>query len=145
MPLSNSQRMKNITELIYYSTGTGEAIMYLALSSTLPNGDGTNVTEPSGNGYERISMKTNLIQGVGNNFPASPTYDSQTDKYSITNQVDMYFKEATGSWGTLPYFAIFSSKTGGTMVAYGSLASAISPVNETIPVLRAGNLTISED
>ena len=55
------------------------------------------------------------------------------------------FYEATGSWGTLPYFAIYTAATGGNMVACGSLTTSISPVASTIPIIRTGNLIIKEE
>lgn len=146
MPLSTSTRKKNVMNLIknaWYSAGD----RYLALSSTEPHADGTNVTEPEGTfettGYKRISMSANIISG--SNFPTEPTYDSTNDIYIISNQIDMYFYEAKSTWPTLGYFAIYDSLTNGNMLAYGSLESSISPTAGTIPVIRAGQLTISEE
>lgn len=146
MPLTNAQRIENLKDLIYNTdSGSGGGTRYLALSSTPPNPDGTNVTEPSGNGYQRIPMQDNIISSLGQNFNTNnPTYDSQNDKYSFTNIVDVYFYEATGSWGALGYFAIYTSRTGNTCIAYGSLANSISPVINSVPVIRAGDLTIEE-
>lgn len=145
MPLTNSQRIENLRRLIEAVGSTGTPARYLALSSTAPNADGTNVTEPSGNGYQRISMRNNIISSLGNNFDLNnPAYDQQNDKYSYTNIVDVYFYEATGSWGTLGYFAVYTAQTGGTCIAYGSLANSISPVINSVPVIRAGDLTIEE-
>ena len=145
MPLSDYLRKNNIMDLINGTNGSSQT--YIALSSTQPNGDGTGVTEPSGNGYQRCNTRYNNMSGQQqyvNNFPSEPTYDSGTGKYSITNVKDIYFYEATGSWGTLGYFAIYSAATGGQMLAYGTLTNSISPTAGTIPVIRAGDLTIIE-
>jgi len=148
MPLSLYARSKNIMDVINNLTGSGSnASCYIALSSTAPNADGTGITEPSGNGYVRCSMRYNLMSGTAQyvpNFPSSPTYDAETDKFSISNILDIYFREATGPWGTLSYFAIFSASTGGELMAYGTLTSPINPIADTIPVIRAGNLVITE-
>lgn len=147
MPISKYLRAKNIMDLINALGTSSYSTAYLALSSTAPNADGTNVTEPSGNGYVRIPVRYNIISGTQqyvNNFPTEPTYDSENDKYTITNTRDIYFYEATGSWGTLGYFAIYDQQTGGNVLAYGSLTNSISPTANTIPVVRAGNLTITE-
>lgn len=129
------------------STSGSNPTSYIALSSTEPNADGTGVTEPSGNGYSRCSTRWNNMSGTQQyvpNFPTDPTYDSGTGKYSITNIRDIYFLEATGSWGTLGYFAIYDAPTGGNLLAYGALSNAIAPTAGTIPVVRTGDLTIIE-
>ena len=145
MPLTNQQRIDNLKNLIIKLQGATQTTRYLALSSTAPQADGTGVTEPSGNGYQRIPMQNNIIASLGQNFNLnSPTYDSQNDKYSYTNIVDIYFYEATGSWGTLGYFAIYDAQTSGNFIAFGSLANTISPVINSVPVIRTGDLTIEE-
>jgi len=149
MPLSKYTRSQNIMDVINgLNTGTAQyPTTWIALSTTAPNADGTGVTEPSGNGYSRIPTRYNIMSGMQqyvSNFPNSATYDSGTDKYSISNTKDIYFYEATGSWGTITHFAIFSSSSGGNMIAYGALNSPISPAADTIPVIRAGQLTIVE-
>lgn len=147
MPLSLYARSRNIMDVINNISGPSTASCYIALSSTAPNADGTGITEPSGNGYARCSMKYNLMSGTSEyvyNFPSSPTYDEGTDKYSISNILDIYFREATGPWGTLSYFAIFSASTGGELMAYGTLTSPINPIADTIPVIRVGGLVITE-
>ena len=147
MPLSLFARAKNIMDVINNIAGTSTSSCYIALSSTAPNADGTGITEPSGNGYARCSMRYNLMSGTLSyvpNFPSSPTYDEVTDKFSISNIIDIYFKEAKGPWGTLGYFAIFNAATGGQLMAYGTLTSPITPIADTIPVIRAGGLVITE-
>lgn len=158
MPLSETLRARNIVNVITTGNSIGQnqtgnvQTSYIALSSTPVNADGTGVTEPSGNGYRRVMTRFNEFAGAGSglspNFPTNPTLDPQTGKYSIANSRDIYFFEATGSWGTLGYFAIFSApnseRSDNYLVAYGQLANAISPTAGTIPVIRAGDLIITE-
>lgn len=132
MPLSLYQRERNIGYLV--GLGTGNA--YLALSSTQIQPDGTGLTEPSGNGYSRVNIYYDFNQGA--------TYDDQDDTYSISNDQEIQLNEATGAWGTLTYFAICDRSTDGNILAYGTLGSPISPVANTIPVVRIGQLQISE-
>ena len=141
MPLSLSQRKKNIMELIY----SGSTTVYLALSTTAPTKEGTNVTEPSGGSYQRISMRYNIMGSQQPNFPNEPDYNSSTDIVSITNTRNIYFYEPTAAWGTIGYFALFDAATGGTMLAYGTLSESIQPTVGTIPVIRTGQLTIKEE
>lgn len=149
MPISDYLRKKNIMDLVNsISTSGGYPTTYIALSSTPPNADGTGVTEPSGNGYRRISTKWVNLRNPGENYtsawPSEPSYDAVNDKYSVTNTEDIYWFEATGSWGTLGYFALYDAETGGNLYAYGTLSNAIAPTAGTIPVIRAGDITIVE-
>lgn len=166
MPLSLEMRKRIMRTLAgKYNNTTFSSVfpgtIYLGLSSTAPNADGTNVTEPEGNGYQRMRLdgfytlgmeasstdqSTSSVQG----FPENPTYDAQNDKYSYANDRDIYFVEPTGSWGTLGYFVLYNMQKGqGTsdtnwMFAYGQLITPITPVPNTIPVIRAGDLIIEE-
>lgn len=109
--------------------------VYVGLSTTTPSRDGSGITEPSGNGYARVQL------GVGTQ---SETQKMSTPTYGETANTEIiYFPEATGNWGTCTHFCLFSAATGGTCIAYGALTSSIAPVNETVPIIRIGDLTMS--
>lgn len=116
---------------------------YLALSQTAIGADGQGIVEPSGNGYERKQIGSPTTAGI-QFFPSAATYDSDTDTYSYANNVEIHFNEATGSWGTLTHFAIFTAATGGSMLAYGTLTTPITPTADSVPVIRVGNLVITD-
>lgn len=129
--------LKSILNLLGGNTSSIGSAPYLALSTTRPNADGTGVTEPTGYGYERT-----LLGGSGDtNYMGQPTEVS--GKFTITNNKEIHFNEATGSWGTIGYFALFTSKTGGTMYYSGELTSPISPVEGTVVVIKKDELSIS--
>lgn len=85
---------------------------YIALSTTEPAENGTNVTEPSGGNYARIAMTkgttdfANAVNGV------------------VKNKTTLLSNESTASWGNLPYFAIYDAPTGGNLLWGGSLVNA---------------------
>ena len=79
---------------------------YIALSTTAPNADGTNVSEP-GDTYAR--------QSIAWNAAASRAKD---------NSGEIAFPEATASWGTVTHFAIYDAASGGNMLWYGTLTDA---------------------
>lgn len=109
------------------STDSYQAIfgpIYLGLSSTDP---AVSVTEPSGNGYVRTKLKMPLI--------SSGT--------SVTNTEELHFNEATGAWGALSYACLYDAQTGGNLIAWGTLTNQISPVADTVPIIRSGELTVS--
>ena len=150
MPLTKSTRstlLKTIMGLTAMNYGTSGT--YLALSTTAINADGTGITEPgSGTGYARQNLKLTTVIGstsTTNVFPNDPTYDSGNDKYTYTSIADVVFPEVQSAWGTVTHFAIYTQATGGTMLAYGTLTSSITPVVNTVPVIRAGQLIIEEE
>lgn len=124
---------------------TSSASCYLALSSTLPNRNGSNVNEPSGNGYERkllgSSSQTRYMSSATEVF--DPETGLSTNTVASSNNQEIHFNEATGDWGTLGYFAIYSSKTGGTMLYSGTLTAEISPSVGHVVTIGVGELTIT--
>ena len=109
---------------------------YVALSKTEPKQDGTNVTEPdSANGYKRTLL------GVASQS-ATQKMDEPLDG-TIKSKDIIYFPEATADWGTCSYYALFNAQTGGKLIAYGALSSAISPQAGTVPLIRAEELQMS--
>lgn len=142
MPISKYLREIMIKSVVAEATAPTAA--YLALSTAPISADGQGIVEPVGNGYERKKIGDSGSGGTTRNFPASATYDPDTDTFSYTNDVEIHFNEATGSWGTITHFAIFTSATGGSMLAYGQLATPIQPVADSVPVIREGSLTITD-
>lgn len=108
---------------------------YVGLSTTTPTAAGGNVTEPSGNGYSRVML--------GN---CSQSYTQKMGTPSggaVSNTEIIYCTEATGAWGTITHFCIYDALTGGNLLAYGALTTAIIPTANTIPIIRVGELNIS--
>ena len=109
---------------------------YIGLSSTEPNVVGGGVTEPVGNGYARALFGTNGSNSELNNAQV-------TDEGVLTNKNIIYFGEATGDWGEQKYYCLFSSATGGNLLAYGELTNPISPTSGTVPLVRVGEIKIT--
>lgn len=131
--------LKQILKGFGYSGNSLPSSAYLALSTTKPNKDGTNVTEPSGFGYER-----KLLGGGGEtSHMGEPTEDSSTGKFTMTNTKEIHFNEATGDWGSIKYFALYTAKTGGNMCYAGELTTSISPTTGTVVLIKVGELSIS--
>ena len=101
---------------------------YLALSTTEPNYDGTNITEPSSAtypSYERIQL--NITEAI--------TY---TDKWGtvangiVTNAEEFTSRECTeeGGWPAFSHFVIYDAKTGGNPLAADPLRDPTGEVDE---------------
>ncbi len=70
----------------------------VGLSTTTPNDDGTNITEPPGGAaYARVSLAN-----TNGNFPVA----SGGEK---SNGVDVEFPEATAGWGTVTHWVLYDA------------------------------------
>lgn len=90
--------------------------IYLALSTTKPTNDGTNLTEPSGGSYVR---KTTTAADWG-------TASSR----KMLNAQAISFAEATGDWGTIMYIAKMDASSGGNMLEWARLGKTLTTLNE---------------
>ena len=108
------------------------ATLYFALSKTTIAEDGSNTTEPVGNGYSRVAVTNNTV-----NFPT-------TSNGTKSNGTVITFPQCTGAnWGVVVDFAIFDAASNGNMLAYGTLTN--SKTVEVLDILSfgVGNLTIT--
>lgn len=106
------------------------ATVYVALSTTTPTKTGTNVSEPSGNGYKRVA--------VTNNASSFPNASNGTK----SNGTVITFPEATGAWGTVTHFVVYDSLTAGNALVYGALTTAKTIESGDTPSFSAGALTV---
>lgn len=80
---------------------------WMALYLTAPAKDGTG-TEVSGTGYLRIK---------------STGWTAASSGY-IYNSTTILFPTAGGAWGTVEYFAVWSSSSAGNIMAFSSLTAS---------------------
>lgn len=103
---------------------------YVGLSTTTPNADGTNVTEPAGGSYARVSTDAD-------DWNAS---SSQVK----TNANAIIFPEATGSWGTVTYVVLYDAATNGNLLGFGVLGSSEAIGSGQIAKFAAGQLSVGK-
>lgn len=103
---------KVLDHLLGATAYSAPATVYVGVSTTTPNDDGSNFSEPSGYSYARVT--------VINNTTNWPNASSGLKK----NGADIAFPTATGSWGTVTHFALFDDPTAGNMLLWGPLAEA---------------------
>lgn len=115
--------------------GLSDGSCYLGLSKQAPTEDGQGAVEPVGNGYERVLLNSSNSSATG--------HLEIGDDGKLTNKDIIYLGEATGTWGTLTHYCLYSAKTGGNMLAYGELTEAISVETGTVPLIRVGEIKIS--
>lgn len=100
----------NIYSALFKDTSfTLGSSLEVALSTTIPAEDGTNFTEPVGNGYVRVSR-------VAADWTEPNSLGEGTNATAIT------FPAATGEWGLISYAGLFAT-TG--LAAFYQLSEAI--------------------
>lgn len=103
---------------------------YLGLSTSAPNVNGTNVSEPPTTaGYARVELTTLSEPSTG----------------VVTNTQAVNFNESTASWGTITHFVIYDSEAvgGGNLLMYGTLSTPRSVEAATIMTIKEGYLNLS--
>ena len=102
--------------------------VYLGLSSTAPQVDGTGVSEPLASaGYQRVEL-TNLgepVMGV------------------VSNDGEIQFDESSASWGTITHFVLFDSPTDGNLLMFNQLSQSRSVETATIVMVKTGSLKLT--
>ena len=126
MSLTNTFETTTLEWLFTASAVTRPTSWYLALYTVAPDDTGGG-TECSGTGYARQSFTMSVS---GN---------------TASNTANVEFPTAGGSWGTITSVGVFTASTGGTLIAYGNLAT--SKAIDTGDVLRVptGDLDITLD
>lgn len=123
-----------LNDLFGRSSSSGDNA-YGGLSLTEPAMDGSNITEPSSDlGYERVML---------DDLMGTPTLSTDGTRTEITNVKEIHFNEATGTWGSCGWFCIYSSKTASIPDYVCKLTAAVSPVANTIAIIRTGDIKIS--
>ena len=110
--------------------GTGG---YYALSTSTPVAAGTGFTEPVGGSYARVA--NNPVK-----FPGTATGSAPA---SVSNDLDITWPEATGSWGTLTYWGIYDASTSGNLLAFGALDSSQAVGSGDQIKFGIGDLTVT--
>lgn len=104
----------SLLDVLFGGTTFFPSTLYLAVSTTAPNEDGTGITEPGGGiGYARVAVPNN-----GTTFDVAALNGDIAEK---KNAVGLNFLAATGSWGTLTHWIFFDSLTGGIPLIFGVL------------------------
>lgn len=144
MPFTNYLDQKIVQLLFGDTTYSVPATWYVALSTTTPaQAEGStphwNFTEPSGNGYARVS-----VANTSTHWEATTTEPS--NGYTMVNKTAVTFPTPTGSWGTVTYFGIFDASTGGNLIGYGALTTSKAiGSGDTPPTFAIKALTVTNN
>lgn len=131
MALSTYTKNKVIDHLNGKTSYTMPTI-YVAVSSTTPAADGSNVTEPSGGAYARVAT-------------SGATWNAASSG-SATNASTITFTAASADWvsgSNLTYAVLYDASTSGNMIGYGALSVAKDILNGDVLSVPAGSLSVS--
>ena len=117
--------------LFTLASPTAPTTVYVALSTADPGETGASVAEPAGGSYARVSA------GVG-------TDNWTRTAGSVANDNVLTFPEASGSWGTLTHFALYSAATAGTFYGSGALTSPQAITTGETASFPASSLTVTQ-
>ena len=114
-----------------FKTETSPALpekVYLGLSTSAPDIDGSGVTEPLVSaGYERVEL--NSLSKPSNGV--------------ITNESAISFPESSASWGTVTHFALYDAPVNGNLLMFNVLSQARSVESATIVMVKSGSLKLT--
>lgn len=109
---------------------------YMALSTTTPNEDGSNFTEPaSSTGYARVL--------IGQSTDSSTQKMTDPQNAHTENSEIIFFPEATSSWGTITHFGLYDAATNGRLIVFGQLSTPVAVSTNFVPLFRVSNFSIN--
>ena len=117
--------MKSVLDAIFGRTSppSPPANLYVALSTTKPDPDGTGFTEPEGGGYARVQIANDLSS-------IDPATVDEDDIAIKTLPGPIEFPMATGNWGEIKYWGVFDAESGGNLLDYARLIDPIDVVED---------------
>ena len=129
---------------------TGNNI-YLGLSKTEPNADGSGTSEPVGCNYSRVQLNSYLSKRFASKHLGETT--ATLHQGLVGNTRDILFPEARnpsdpgaatgGDWTTgderLRYWCLFNASTGGNAYAWGALSQPAEVKTHDIFMIRTGD------
>lgn len=102
--------------------------VYLGLSSSAPDVDGSGATEPLASaGYSRVELNSLDVPTNG----------------VITNKSEISFPESSASWGTVTHFVLYDAPVNGNLLMFNVLSQARSVEQTTIVMVKAGSLKLT--
>lgn len=128
------------------TNSTALQFRYLALFKSAPAGETSEeqytALEPTATSYKRCKLSSWNNQIQITQF-GDATYDSLNESTTIANNQEITFNEAEESWGTCTHFGIYEKETGGKPLYIGALVTSISPVANSVPLIKTGQLKIT--
>lgn len=119
MALSRYIHRELLDHLLGVGSFTPPSNIYAAAFTVAPNSQGSGGTEVSGNGYARV-----------NHNVYNPATDA--DPAVCTNDGEISFPQATGSWGTIVHIGLYDAETGGNYLGGGTVSKVIDTDDQLV-------------
>lgn len=129
----NATKGRVLDHLFGKATWTPPTSFWVALSTSEPLDNGTNVSEPGSNYARQETTASWWNTAVVN------------DQTTITNALEIAFPFASGGWGLVTHVALFDASTGGEMIASGPLVAPVNILNNYELKFPINNLTLQLD
>ena len=127
--ISYTQSNKILNRYFGNVSDTVASTLYLGLSTTAINNDGTGATEPLGGGYARVAVTNNK------------TNWSNANNGILSNLVELSFPESSASWGTISH--VFLSDTiGGAPIYFDALTTPRAVQAQTTLIFAINTIQI---
>lgn len=123
MPISTAQANSLLDTLLGSSA-------YLALSTADPGLDGSGLSEPVGNNYARVDVHLKFAAAAA--------------RAKVSN-ADIVFPTASGSWGTIGWWAIYDASTVGNMKWKGRFQASRTVASGEAPTIASGTIATDFD
>lgn len=127
--ISNSQANKILDRYFGNVSDTVTTNLYIGLSTTAINADGTGATEPSGGNYARVLIANNKVSW-GNASSAV-----------LSNLIEVSFPESTTSWGTITHIFL-ADAISGQPIYFDALATPRQVQAQTTLIFATGTIQI---
>lgn len=127
--ISNTQANKILDRYFGNISDTVATNLYIGLSTTAINADGTGATEPSGGNYARVLIANNKVSW-GNASSAV-----------LSNLIEVSFPESTTSWGTITH-VFLSDSIGGQPIYFDALTTPRQVQSQTTLIFAIGTIQI---
>lgn len=127
--ISNSQANKILDRYFGNVSDTVATNLYIGLSTTAINADGTGATEPSGGNYARVLIANNKVSW-GNASSAV-----------LSNLTEVSFPESTTSWGTITYIFL-ADAINGQPIYFDALTTPRQVQAQTTLIFSTGTIQI---
>ena len=130
MSITSYQSNKILDRNFGNTSFTVASPMYVGLSTTPIQLDGTGETEPSGGSYARVSIANNKT-----------TWGTAADGV-LSNDISIQFPESTAAWGTITSVFIVDASTSGNIMFFEVLDSSRTVADVTTVLFAAGGFEI---
>lgn len=124
---------KKVLDHVFGKSAYTPPIIFLALSTTEPADDGTNLTEPDAeHGYERVETDA-----------ADWNAAAGTNPTVVTNANPLSFPVADDDWGEVGWFALYDAAEAGNFLGSGAITVPKTIEADDWAVFGAGQIAVA--